>query len=210
MAKQFKLLIENFLNRGNNGGFAIRDIVKFTKNYKTSEHFKKLHDNIKKIINQFVSEDKPIRVLDIKTAETIPGNSINNAGARGHEVWIEIAQEYAPGRTDNSKSILVHPELLEIIESGYPNLPKIPDSYYHKSKEYIQDLSDENEESDVFTQTRQADVNGVRKNSETILQNKNIKIPTVKNKVKSNIVSKNIKIQENHNIMDDYLDILYK
>lgn len=208
MAKQFKLLIENFLNRGNNDGFAIRDIVKFAKNYKTSEYFKKLHNNIKKIIDQFASEDKPIRVLDIKTAETIPGNSINNAEARGHKVQIEIAQEYAPGKTDNSKSILVHPELLEIIESGYPNLPKMPDSYYYKSKEYIQDLSNENEEGEVFSQTRQSDVNGVRKNSEVVLQNKNIKIPTVKNKVKSNIVSKNIKIQENHNIMNDYIDIL--
>lgn len=210
MAKQFKLLIENFMNRGNNDGFAIRDIVKFVKNLKSLEHYKKLHKNIQKIVDEWANDDKSIRIINIKTSKPIPGNSIANTDSRGDSIRIEIAQEYAPGRTDNSKSILVHPELLEISETGYPNLPKIPDSFYYKSKEYIKDLKDENNEQEVFAQTRTSDVNGKRVNSETTLKNKNIKIPTVKNKIKSNVVSKNIKIQENYNLMDEYIQILNK
>ena len=211
MAKQYKLLIENFLNRGNNAGFAIRDIVKIVDNYKTTDFFKKAHKNIQKLIEKFASEDKPLRVLDIKTSKPIPGNSINNAEARGDEVSIEIVQEYAPHRTDNSQSILVCPCLLEIVEEGYPNLPKIPDSYYRKSKEYIEELEDE--EGVVtpitFDNTRKSMQEGKLKNTEAFLQNKNIKIPTVKNKIPSNIVSKNIKIKESKDtLMDEYVKLL--
>ncbi len=210
MAKQFKLLVENFLNRGNSDGFAIRDIVKLINNYKSSKHYKNMNKMLQKMLDDFASKDFPIRVIDIKTKNPIQGNSINNSESRGSEVRIEIAQEYAPHRTDNSKSILVHPDLLEIVDTNYPNLPKLPDSYYYKTKEYISNIENEDNEQEVFTQTRQSDVKNKRQNTETYLQNKNIKIPTVKNKIKSNIVSKNMKIQENVNLMEQYIQILNK
>lgn len=211
MAKQFKILLENFLNRGNNAGFAIRDIVKLSKNYKNSAFYKSMHDNVKKLLDDFLADDKIIRVIDIKTSGTIVGNSINNSEARGGSVLIEIAKEFAPHRTDNSKTILVHPDMLEIVEGDIPNLPTIPDSFFRKADITMQELANDSiKDEKLINRTRKTEIDGKLQNSDSKLLNKNIKIKDfAKKKPSSNIVSTKAKIQESaDNLMTDYINLL--
>ena len=201
---RFYHILENFINYGNNDGFSIRDIVKFVKDYKSKDFYKHAVDDIKNRIDDMASSDKLIRVINIKTSEPIPGNSVTNDNSRGKGRLIEIAVEYAPHRTDNSKSISVCPCMLEIIKSDGINLPHQPSIFDKKYDEYFAKFNG----VDKKYFRRQSEVHGKLQDMNLDLPTKNITISNSSNgKVSTNIVSDSVQYQENP-LMESYLEEL--
>lgn len=206
MTKKFTAILENFINRGNNAGFSIRDVVKFVKNYKSNYFYKEAHPSIQKQIDEIANTDKRIRVINIKSSETIPGNSVVNDNSRGNGRLIEIAVEYAPYKTDNSKSVMIHPNMLEIIEADTPNLLPLPDAFNKKFDEYTKKF----DSVDNKLYRRQAEDKGVLKDLNLNNPTKNIQISNANNgKVKSNIVSDSVQHNEQP-LMESYIEELTK
>lgn len=153
---KFTTILENFIGRGQNDGFSIGDIVKFTKSYKSSDYYKKASETMKDRIDTLANSEKNIKIIGIRPAMTVAGNSVTNNNSRGCGVIIDIAQEYAPFRSDHGRSLSVPSELLEIVWSDFPNTNKQPSAFEKKFDEYTKKF--EGVDKKYFR--RQAEVNG--------------------------------------------------
>ena len=107
-------LLENTLNRYQQGGFLAGDYVKIKKNALKSEMVDKMSDAMKNMIKVAMKENTHLRVSYIKsTAAEAMNGPINAANIPGC-LWADIVFEYAPGMWKDPMTVPV--EILEKIE----------------------------------------------------------------------------------------------
>jgi len=128
MANKYLTLVENYLRRFERGGFQIGDIFKFNKNFKSSDDYKELGQNLKDAIDDMLDSGLHIRVVGINdtTGQRYPGAPETASS----DVELTIALDNTGGRF--SHYIKVSPSLGQP-ESPYPGLAAIPDSVKRKS-----------------------------------------------------------------------------
>lgn len=128
MANKYLTLVENYLRRFERGGFQIGDIFKFNKNFKSSDDYKELGQNLKDAIDDMLDSGLHIRVVGINdtTGQRYPGAPETASS----DVELTIALDNTGGRF--SHYMKVSPSLGQP-ESPYPGLAAIPDSVKRKS-----------------------------------------------------------------------------
>ena len=128
MANKYLTLVENYLRRFERGGFQIGDIFKFNKNFKSSDDYKELGQNLKDAIDDMLDSGLHIRVVGINdtTGQRYPGAPETASS----DVELTIALDNTGGRF--SHYVKVSPSLGQP-ESPYPGLAAIPDSVKRKS-----------------------------------------------------------------------------
>ena len=201
---KFNAILENFITNHNDNSntISIRDIVKFIPKYKSSEFYK--NSLAKEQIDYMAKGEYPIRVLNIKSKYPTNGNSVVNDNSRGFDKVAEIAIEYAPHRTDNSKSITVPVELLIPVLPDAPNMVKLSNKFDKRAQEYNKKFED----TMVKNIRNQSEVNGKLHDVNLNLPTKNIKISNSDNgKVETNIVSDNTTYSESP-LMESYIEEL--
>lgn len=208
--KCFKIFAESYITRYTNGGFLAQDVVVLTKSYKSDKHFKKMHKNLQKAIEDLFAIGTNVRVIEVISDK--PDGAGNDVSSRGTKFSCIIAPEIMPGKTDNNQAITVPCSILEI-ETAYPNLPKIPQKFKYEFEEIItpvpyipKDSTVEPSDNEVkpskkdgrsnLDQTRRTQQGKHVKQSDTELKNKNIKI------------AKESIHQHNNVLMESYLNEL--
>ena len=205
MVKKFINLLESFIDRTNNGGYMARDIVKFVKNYKSTDFYKNSTGYIQKCIDDMADSGLNIRIIDIISVDPSYAKGLNNVEARGTKFNLLIGLEQTPsGFVDNSKAITVSPELVELVEQDGINMPKYPDKFLKKFKEYSGSIKDYEKFLD--------------KNNESHLRDLQTNFSMDKDKLTSinhNLPEKNIKItkeskesKDNNTLIESYVNIL--
>jgi hypothetical protein len=128
MAKKYLTLVENYLRRFERGGFLIGDIFIFNKDFKSSEKYKDLGQNVKDAIEDMIDSGLHIRVVGINdtTGQRYPGAPETASS----DVELTIALDNTGGRF--SHYVKVSPTLGQP-ESPYPGLAPIPDSVKRKN-----------------------------------------------------------------------------
>jgi hypothetical protein len=129
MAKKYLTLVENYLRRFERGGFLIGDIFKFNKDFKSSEEYTGLGQNVKDAIDDMIDSGLHIRVVGINdtTGQRYPGAPETASS----DVELTIALDNTGGRFSHYAK--VSPALGQP-ESPYPGLAPIPDSAKRKNK----------------------------------------------------------------------------
>lgn len=129
MTKKYLTLVEAYLSRFQRGGFLVGDVFKFNDNFKTTEQYKKLGQNVKDMIDQMIETGLNVRVVGIKdtTSPRFPGNPQTSS----NDVELSLALDNGGGRYTHY--INISPELGQPLDI-YPNLPPIPDAVRRKDK----------------------------------------------------------------------------
>ncbi len=129
MTKKYLTLVEAYLSRFQRGGFLVGDVFKFNDNFKTTEQYKKLGQNVKDMIDQMIDTGLNVRVVGIKdtTSPRYPGNPQTSSS----DVELSLALDNGGGRYTHY--INISPEMGQPLDI-YPNLPPIPDAARRKDK----------------------------------------------------------------------------
>jgi len=133
MAKKYLTLVENYLRRFERGGFQTGDVFKFNKNFKTSEAYKELGQNVKDMIDTMLETGLHVRVVGINdtNGQRYPGNVQTSSS----HIQLSLALDNGGGRY--SHYITLCPSLGQPGVSPYPNLDPIPDAVVRKNKTNI-------------------------------------------------------------------------
>jgi len=171
MTKKYLTLVEAYLSRFQRGGFLVGDVFKFNDNFKTTEQYKKLGQNVKDMIDQMIETGLNVRVVGIKdtTSPRFPGNPQTSSS----DVELSLALDNGGGRYTHY--INISPELGQPLDI-YPNLPPIPDAARRKDKVNIK--PEELKKTDnPSNKTDRGDTK--LSDTEMSLPTKNIAIPSV-------------------------------
>lgn len=121
--KKYLTLVEAYLSRYERGGFQVGDVFKFNDNFKSSEAYSKLGQNVKSYIDEMIETGFHIRVVGIKDSTSLvyPGNPQTSSS----DVELTLALDNGGGRY--SHYISLSPSLGQPVDF-YPNLSPIPDA----------------------------------------------------------------------------------
>lgn len=141
MTSKYLTLIENHLQRFERGGFQIGDVFKFNKNFKSSEDYKQLGQNVKDAIDDMIESGLNVRVVGINdtTGQRYPGAPETSSS----DVELTLALDNTGGRFTHY--VKVSPALGQPV-SSYPNLTPIPDNVKRKNKVNIKPKELENQD----------------------------------------------------------------
>lgn len=170
--KKYLTLVETYLARYQRGGFLVGDVFKFNKNFKSSELYKNLGQNVKDMIDQMIETGLHVRVVGIRdtTSPRYPGNPQTSS----NDVELTLALDNGGGRYTHY--INLSPEL-GTPETFYPNLPPIPDAAKREDKVNIK--PEELEKQDSITNKTDRGT-GAYMDTEIALPDKNTSLPTQK------------------------------
>jgi len=131
--KKFLKLYEGTINRYNNGGLLVGDIVKLKPGAINHPSFEGKEEE-RFLLKTLIDSDLNIRVVNIinKYPAVMGANNTDNINPFGRTV--EIAQEIMPGRLYNKISV---PDEILVRVDYYPNLPPIPQSMKREDKTHI-------------------------------------------------------------------------
>lgn len=133
MEKKFIKLVESNITRAVRGGFLVGDYIELIKNYQSHEEYKRLHDNIKKDLDDLVSSKLHLRIIGIN--DTQPQRYGGNPEMMNGSVILSIAQDQGGGR--RYYNVLV-PCCLCTVKEFYPNYAPFPDQFNYDNKEIHQ------------------------------------------------------------------------
>ena len=185
--KRFLPLLESYMRRYERGGFLVGDIFKFDKDFKSSDDYKQLGQNVKDLIDQITDSGLHIHVVNIRdeNPQRYPG------GGDGALLPIlDIALSTSGGRTSHHVSI---PCSLGAPISYDPNLPPIPDALRRKDKVNIKPEELEQDEENLANKTDKGD---------GALSQSGISLPTTNSKLPSDPVTPSPAV---HSYTKDYL-----
>ncbi len=118
MTKKFKnkfnLMVEQAVERFQQGGYINGDYVKFVSNIKSSEFFKKQSEQIQNKIIEMMDSDLHIRVSAIKSTR-FPQNRVDGGLNAASDFYIDVVTEYAPGLYKDP--VTVPAELIELVDT---------------------------------------------------------------------------------------------
>lgn len=171
--KKFIPLLESYMKRFERGGFLIGDVFKFNDNFKSSEDYKKLGQNVQDLIDQMIESGLHIRVVGIKDEEPqrYPASDIGSS----LEVVLNLALDTGGGRYTHHVSV---PMSLGQPVHYAPNLLPIPDAMRRKSKVNIKPEEVTEDEENVSNKTDKGD--GKLSQTQRKLPTQNTTLPNAK------------------------------
>lgn len=173
MSRKFETLFESVYQRyQRDGGLLVGDYVEFNKNYKSSEQYKELTDEVKAVVDGLVDSGLNLRIVDDKSyyPATVPAGPAGN----GYKLMVTVAIDEGGGRYSNY--VTVCPSLLTRIDT-YPNL--MPPSDKREIKRDV-NIKPKDVEQDEENQSNLSDVAGKGKLGfgDRKLHNKNVTLPS--------------------------------
>ena len=171
MARKYLQLVETYLRRFERGGYLTGDVVKFAKNFKSTEQYKSLGKNTQEQIDQMIESGLNVRVVGIKDTNSpvFPGNPQTSS----HDVVLSLALDNGGGRY--SHYISVPTGLTDAPEDFAPNLPPIPDAFRRPNNVNIKPKEYEKQDH-ITNKTDKGD--GKLSDTEIGLAQKNATIPS--------------------------------
>jgi len=133
MEKKFIKLIESNITRATRGGFLVGDYIEIIKNYQSDPEYKRLHDNVKKDLDELVNSKLHLRVIGVNDTQPLryPGNPESMTG----NVILSVAIDQGGGR--RYYNVLV-PSCLCVTKDFYPNYAPFPAEFSYDNKEILQ------------------------------------------------------------------------
>lgn len=128
---KFNLMVEQAVERFQQGGYINGDYVKFVSNIKSSEFFKTQSKEIQEKIQSMIDGDLHIRVSAIKSGR-FPQNRVDGGLNAATDFFVDVVVEYAPGLYKDPVTVPV--ELIELVDTpdAMGRMPP-PDSTVYKA-----------------------------------------------------------------------------
>lgn len=139
---KFNPLFETIYSRFKDGsGFLAGDVVKFKSDYKNTDQYKKLSENIKQRIDDMIKAGNNIRVGRLHNRDASFGAL---GGAAEPASLADLYEEVAPSFWRNLVTVPV-----ELLETNNPaiDLPPVPDSQKDKPRAYVKPIEAKNDKA---------------------------------------------------------------